>query len=165
MKDVKAYNLIFPIWMLLFFPPVVFVAMFGNFIIDSLVLVGCFYWLKCAPSFKPFYLKHIFWVWFFGFLADIIGAAILFVIHAMKFIGIPYELTMAIAYNPFLDPLAFLIVLLAVLVSGLFIFLFNYHFTFKDTIADKRKRAKVSLTIAILTLPWTFFIPMDWAFG
>ena len=166
MNDVKAYNLIFPIWMFLFFPPVVFIALFGNFIIDSLVLIGCYYWFKCASSLTPFYRAHILKVWIFGFLADIIGAAILLLIYISEtFIGFPYELVMAISYNPFLDPLAFVIVLFAILVSGLFIFLFNYHFTFKKTIEDKRKRAKVALTIAVLTLPWTFLIPMDWAFG
>ena len=166
MNDVKAYNVIFPIWMFLFFPPVVFIALFGNFIIDSLVLIGCYYWFKCSPSLTAFYKKHIFVVWIFGFLADIIGAAILLSIYVSEtFIGLPYELVMAISYNPFLDPWAFVIILLAILVSGLFIFLFNYHFTFKKTIEDKRKRAKVSLTIAVLTLPWTFLIPMDWAFG
>ncbi len=31
MKDVKLYNLIFPIWILYFFPPVILISLFGNY--------------------------------------------------------------------------------------------------------------------------------------
>jgi len=37
MKQIKLNNVIFPIWMLLFIPPVIFIALIGNFIIDSLM--------------------------------------------------------------------------------------------------------------------------------
>lgn len=40
MKQVKLYNVIFPIWLLLIFPPVALIALAGNFIIDSLVIAA-----------------------------------------------------------------------------------------------------------------------------
>lgn len=36
-KDMKLYNVIFPIWMLFFLPPVRLVVLPANFVIDSLV--------------------------------------------------------------------------------------------------------------------------------
>lgn len=36
--DFKLYNLIFPFWILYFFPPFIFVAILGNFIIDASII-------------------------------------------------------------------------------------------------------------------------------
>ena len=41
-KKVKLYNVIFPTWFLMFFPPVILITLLGNFVIDSLVLLACF---------------------------------------------------------------------------------------------------------------------------
>ncbi|WP_203364664.1 hypothetical protein [Bacillus sp. REN10] len=167
MKDVKVYNLIFPIWLLMFFPPVVFVTLLGNFLIDSLVVTICFYLFKLAksqPDLKTFYKESILKVWLFGFVADIIGAAILMVVCWTEEdnFGLSYELTSAISYDPFSQPLAVLIISVAMLISTIFIFIFNYAYTFKHIIIEKKVRRKVSLTIAIITIPWTFLLPMEW---
>lgn len=77
----KTYNVIFPIWFLLFFPPVILITLFGNYVIDSIVLIVCFYLFKISNSqinLKTFYKKSILKVWLYGFLADILGALILF---------------------------------------------------------------------------------------
>ncbi|HOO12660.1 MAG TPA: hypothetical protein PK684_06890 [Bacillota bacterium] len=42
MKHIKFYNVIFPIWFLMFFPPVVLLTLAGNFIIGSQAVAGCF---------------------------------------------------------------------------------------------------------------------------
>ena len=39
MKQIKLYNVIFLIWILLFFPPVIFITLIGNFMIDTLVII------------------------------------------------------------------------------------------------------------------------------
>ncbi|MFY9414774.1 MAG: hypothetical protein WAP27_08440, partial [Tepidanaerobacteraceae bacterium] len=54
------------------------------------------------------------------------------------------------------------IIVLAMAVSALLIFLLNYKITFKKMIADRHKRLKLALSIAILTLPWTFLLPTKW---
>lgn len=76
MKTVKLYNMIFPIWFLIFLPPVAFIMLFGNFIIDSIVVISCYYFLKLTKldlKLEEFYKSCIFKVWGYGFLADIIG--------------------------------------------------------------------------------------------
>ncbi|PAQ15727.1 hypothetical protein [Bacillus sp. FJAT-42315] len=169
MKDVKVYNLIFPIWLLIFFPPVVFITLLGNFLIDSLVIIICFYLFKLSksqPNLKAFYQKSIMKVWLFGFLADIIGAVILMMICGLEGenFGLSYELTSAISYDPFSHPLAVFIISIAMLISTICIFFFNYKYTFKNIITDKKARRKVALTIAIITIPWTFLLPTQWFF-
>lgn len=166
MKKVKLYNVIFPIWLLLFFPPVVFIALAGNFLIDTLVVIACFYAFKLVVdnnNLKIFYKKSIIKVWLFGFLADFIGAVILFILGILgDSFGIPYELANAINYDPFSNILAVIIILFAMLVSAFFIFLFNYRIIFKELIKDTSTRLKVALTIAIVTMPWTFLLPTKW---
>lgn len=167
MKTTKLYNVIFPIWFLIFFPPVILVTLIGNYLIDSLVLVVCYYIFKLnhvQDSLKSFYKKSVIKVWLFGFLADLIGAVILFItgITGGDRIGIPYEIISAINYDPFSHPVAVLIIILATLVAGFFIFFFNYNITFNKIIEEKALRFKVSLALAIITMPWTFFLPTKW---
>lgn len=163
MKDIKVYNLIFPIWLLLFFPPVIFVTLIGNFIIDSLVIIICFYLFKLSSfqyNLKSFYKKSIVKVWLFGFLADIIGALILYGVGTTS--DYSNDLIFAINYDPFSHYIAVLIIVFAMLVSSFFIFIFNYYFTYKTMIAEKKLKLKVALTIAIITIPWTFLLPTKW---
>jgi len=167
MKQVKLYNVIFPIWFILFFPPIIFITLAGNYIIDSLVVIGCFFIYKLSSkqqvNFKTFYKKSIIKVWLFGFLADIIGVAILFITGILGgSLGIPHDWLTGINFDPFNHPAAVVIITFAMLISGLFIFLFNYNITFKNQIEEKKLRFKVALTIAIITIPWTFLLPTKW---
>ena len=165
MKGIKLYNVIFPIWLLLFFPPVILVTIVGNFIIDSLVICLCYFAFKLSDNLalKTFYTGSIYKVWVFGFMSDLIGAAILFTTGILgDSLGIPYEIYSAINFDPFSNPVAVAIIVLAMAVSALLIFLLNYKITFKKMIADRHKRLKLALSIAILTLPWTFLLPTKW---
>ncbi|TEB06678.1 hypothetical protein Psch_00210 [Pelotomaculum schinkii] len=168
MKEIKLYNVIFPIWFLMFLPPVIFVTLAGNFIIDSLVILVCFYVFKLADSqinLKTFYMKSIFKVWIFGFLADIIGAAILFATGILgDYFGLSHTLISAISYDPFNHTGAVIITIFAMLVSSFFIFLFNYRITLRNLILERKLRLKVALTIAIVTIPWTYLLPTKWIY-
>jgi hypothetical protein len=165
MKQVKLYNVIFPIWFLLFFPPVIFFTLAGNFVIDSVVVLICFFIFKVSKTsleLKAFYLKNILKVWLYGFLADFIGALVLFTVSVSSdLIKLPNGIISGINFDPYKHPLAVLIILIAMLISALFIFIFNYKSTFRD-IADKKLRFKLALTIAIVTMPWTFLLPTKW---
>jgi len=165
MKQIKLYNVIFPIWFLMFFPPVIFITLAGNFIIDSLVIIICYYVFKLADiqdSLKMFYKNSILKVWLFGFLADFFGAAILFV--SGEYLGLPYKISSAISYDPFSHPAAVIIIMFAMLVSAVLIFLFNYGITLKKQIEEKQMRLKIALAIAVITMPWTFLLPTKWVY-
>lgn len=163
MKKVKLYNIIFPIWFLMFFPPVILLTLIGNFVIDSLVIVICFFIFGLAQrqhELLAFYKKTILKVWLFGFLADFIGAVILFLTQMPG--TVKAEWVAAICYDPFSQAAAVVIILFAMLVSALFIFLFNYRISLKKQITDVSLRVKIALAIAIITMPWTFLLPTKW---
>jgi hypothetical protein len=129
-------------------------------------MIICFFAYKLADSgfeLKTFYKEGILKVWLYGFLADIIGAAILFVLGICGDIfGLSYELISAICYDPFNHPLAVVIIIASILVSATFIFLFNYKFVFKKQIQENKLRFKIALTVAVVTAPWTFLLPTKW---
>lgn len=165
MKQISLYNVIFPIWFILFFPPVVLLTLSGNFIIDSCIVIGCFYLFrlgKTGTAMKNFYKKSILQVWLFGFLADIMGAIFLFAVsEAGNNLNISTKIISAISFNPFHNIAAIIIVLISMCISTILIFLFNYAFTFRRQIENKLLRVKVCVVIAIVTLPWTFLIPSE----
>ena len=145
-KQVKLYNVLFPFWMLLMFPQVWIIVLPGNFLIDSLVLLICMYALK-TESKMPYYLKHIFKIFAFGLLADVIGSGFMLLMVVLEVSTMGDELYLTIP---------------ALLISAAMIFVFNYFITFKKT--EKPQRLKLALTFAIATAPYTFLVPSSWLY-
>ena len=146
-KDIRLYNILFPIWMILLIPTAWLVILPGNFIVDSIVLLLAMRGMK-IPYKKKMYGHTIFKVWIFGFIADIIGALV--ILGAMTL----FEL------NIQGDELY--LTLPATLIAALFIFIFNYKISFKDY--DKKIKIKMALIFAIFTAPYTFLIPLSWIY-
>ena len=146
-RDIKLYNVLFPFWMLLLFPPMWLIVLPGNFLIDSLVLIISMFALKMVDK-KQFYKRHIFKIYCFGLLADIIGSAYMFLMTMVFEIGVMGdELYLTIP---------------ALIISASLIFVFNYHVTFKKS--DSALRLRLSLIFAIVTAPYTFLIPSSWLY-
>ena len=146
-KEIRLYNVLFPIWMLLIIPTAWIAVLPANFIVDSLVLLITA--KKIGILEKGIYKKHILRVWIFGFIADLIGAGIL--------LGSLY------IFEDFFRGDELTLTLPAMLVSAVMIFLFNYRFSFSDI--DKRSRLKMALSFAIFTAPYTFLIPISWIYS
>lgn len=147
-KEVKLYNVLFPLWMLMLFPVTWLIILPGNFIIDSLVLIIAMRVLKIEEK-KPFYKANILKIFVLGILADIVGAAF------MLMLGMGFEI------GRMLDE--WYLTVPALLISAVCIFLFNYFITFRKY--DKRIRYKLALTFAIATAPYTFLYPSEWLYG
>ena len=170
-KPVKLYNVIFPIWMLMFWPtpPVILLTLFGNLAIDTLVLYLALRALK-VPD-RGGVMKTAWWrVWLSGFLADVIGAAWL----ALGLFGSAWldvaldagnsswfnDFAMAMTVNPFRHPLAVVWTAIGVAAAGVCIYFFDKRALKKCAGLDGRQRHIAALTMAIVTAPWVFFIPM-----
>ena len=146
-KNIKLYNVLFPFWMLLLFPQMWAIVLPGNFIIDSLVLIISMFALKMTEK-KRFYKRHIFQIWGFGMLSDIVGAAYMFLLMwAFEVGSMGDELYLTIP---------------ALIISAVLIFVLNYFVTFRKS--DKALRLKLALTFAIITAPYTFLIPSSWLY-
>ncbi len=144
-KRTRLYNVIFPVWMLTLFPQMWLIAIPGNFVIDSIVLIILMFILKVECK-KSFYIKNIFKVFALGFAADMISALTLFLITMYT----PVSNYVVMADEWFLT-------IPALLFASLLIFVFNYFISFKKH--EKSIRLKMALTFAIATAPYTFLIP------
>lgn len=140
-NHVKLYNVLFPFWFLMLIPATWIIVLPGNFLIDSLVLIITMYCLHIDEK-KKFYKKHIWKIFVFGLLSDLIGSALMFGALLLEWSTMGDELY---------------ITLPAMLISAACIYLFNYFITFRKD--EQNIRLKMALTFAIATAPYTFLIP------
>ena len=165
-KEVRLYNVIFPVWMMFLFPQIWLIALPGNLVIDVLVLAVT---LKVLghPN-KWAVVKKLWWkFWLLGFLADFVGVAAL--IPAL-FVGLAldlapgmdwlYDQISPIMHNPFLSPVAFLWTLAAVALAGYCIYRFDRRAMASCDLLTEAEKHKIALTMAVVTAPWLFFIPV-----
>lgn len=145
-KDVKLYNVLFPFWMIMLVPTTWFIVIPGNFLIDSLVLIIAMK-LMHVESKKQFYWKHIWQIFAFGIISDLVGSALLFLSVILEFATMGDEWYITIP---------------AMIVSSICIYLFTYYITFRKD--DSNIRFKMALTFAIVTAPYTFLIPSSWLY-
>ena len=146
-KNTKLYNVIFPLWVILMIPQAWLIVLPGNFIIDSIVLIISMIALKISGKMR-FYIRHIFIVFGFGLLADIVGSA--------------YMLIMTFAFHISVYGDEPYMTIPALLISAGMIFLLNYFVTFKKQ--EKSLKFKLSLIFAIATAPYTFLVPTSWMY-
>ena len=143
-KDITLYNVLFPLWMLLKLSPVGWVLTIGgNFIIDSLLLIGLLWIFKIANK-KEFFFQSIWKIYGFGLLSDLFGSILLLWCISSEMPGVHMG-----------DE--WFITVPALLISAVFIFLTNYFITFRN--CDKKVRLSYSLCFAVLTAPYTFLVP------
>lgn len=147
-KNTKLYNVFFPVWFLLMIPQT-WIAVFPvNFLVDSLVLILLMRKLQVEQK-GLFYRKHIVPIFLFGLLADVIGAAVLFVMaFLLELASMGDELYLTLP---------------AVAIAGLCIYSFHYCVIFRKE--EDELRRKMAIIFAIATAPYTFLIPTAWVYG
>ena len=148
-KDIKLYNALFPLWMILAFPWYFILAVLpGNFLIDSIVLFVVMHCFKIASQGKwDFYKRHIFKIFGFGLLSDVTGAVFMF--------GAGFCLPGIVRLWD--EPI---ITVPGIIIASGLIYFFNFRFTFKS-IAERKMRIKLALIFAIATAPYTFVVPSE----
>lgn len=147
-KEVRFYNVIFPVWMLLMIPVLWAVVIVGNFIVDSIVLLVALAVMKIAEK-KQMYKKLIFKIYAFGLLSDVIGAV--------------YMLAMMVVFRIGNDGDEWYLTVPGLLIAAALIFVFNYFVSFRKL--ERPLRFKLALTFAVVTAPYTFLIPNEWTYS
>lgn len=169
MKNIKLYNVFFPIWFLLLFPITWLIAMPINFVIDSIVILLSLKFLKIDDIFQK-YKKVILKVFLFGFFADFVGAIFLFLMSTLVGMGgeqssffkwINDNIINSIMENPFNNLYAFILMTIAILISGLCIYYLNLKLSFKNVDLEEKDKKKLALYMAIFTAPYLFYIPSE----
>lgn len=146
-KQIKLYNVLFPVWMLMLFPQMWLIVLPGNFLIDSLVLIASMYILKIGEK-RDFYKRSVLKIFLFGLLADFVGAVYMFVMAYCLELGVMGD--------------EWYLTVPGILISMVCIFLLNYFVTFGK--ADKVLRLRLALIFAVITAPYTFLIPTSWLY-
>ena len=165
-KEIKLYNVIFPVWFLLIFPPIWLIIIPLNLIIDSIIVYICMK-KNNVNDIKEKLKKIIFKVVCFGFLADIIGGIFM---YASVFLEIFVEdskwlvdnLINPVMFNPFSSVFGLIYTILAMMISSILIYIFNYKYTFNKIELDDKIKKRISLVLAIVTTPILFLLPTEW---
>ena len=158
--SVKLCNVLFPIWILIFFPQVLAIVIPGNLIVDAAVLLLALAAMHHRA--KGAVIRKCWWkVWLLGFAADLIGAAWM-VLGWFVTSWVPsLDSSLGkILYNPFGHPAAFLWTAAGVAIAGWFIFLLDRRVVRSVPELTSRQSTRLALTFAIVTAPWLFFLPL-----
>ena len=150
-KDVKLYNVMFPIWFYFLFPQVWLIILVVNFIVDSLV-VYCSAKRQQLPDSIAIWKKHILPVFLMGFVSDLIGAVLVFLVYLV------YVAIWGLQ-NPILFPANLLISLPGVVLAGWMIYVLNKKMTFRESDLDSAVIHRFCLHLALWTAPYTMLIP------
>lgn len=159
-KNVKLYNMILPIWMLLLSPGMWWLTIVGNLIIDSVLLLVSMKILKIKDikfNFKKSFLK----IYLMGFAADFISCVPMLIPMFFSesnsiFIN---KLIEGLLNNPFSNVYSFIWVTICVLITGIVIYLFDYKVALNKSGLDDIQKKKISLIMAIFTAPYLFYLP------
>ena len=153
-QDIRLYNVLFPIWFFYFFPIVWLLILPVNFLVDSLVL-----WFSARHQGigerLPLWKKHILPIWGIGFLSDLIGAGLIYLIYMVI-----AELPLLRFFNPLLFPGTTLISLPGVILAGVLIYWLNRKLTFRKSSLDPAAIHRFCLHLAFFTAPYTMLIPL-----
>ena len=151
----KAFNMGFHPTFLYIFPMAWLFSLPFNFLIDSIVLLIGF---KVFGKEKVWFnwRKAILKSWIFGYISDLVAA---FLMLGFEYAAGEFFHTSVMA-NPFRGPGQFFCTLFAVLLAGVLIYIFNVKIALKKTERDDKAKKKVALLMAIVTMPFPFFMPV-----
>ena len=160
-KDVRLFNLILPIWLLVLAPKILVFVIPGNLLVDCLVLFCTLCGLK-HPK-KGAVVRELWWkLWLLGFAADAVGVLwmICGLLLCLPFENLLHKSLSHISHNAFVHPAAFLWTLAGVAVAGVCIYCFDKRAMRKCALLSDREKRVAALTMAVVTAPWLFFIPI-----
>lgn len=155
-KELRLYNMVMPVWMLVIFPIAWIPVLALNFGIDSLVL---FLILKKRgyTNIKAVWKRSIVKLWLFGMLSDIIGGGLMIGLNLLydEVLGL-HKAAYSMYYNPWIHPGALISVLLCMAAASCLIYLFDSRISFRKAIDDPAERRRLALLFAVITSPWLF---------
>ena len=156
-NSIRLYNVMFPIWFFFFFPIAWILILPVNFGVDSLVLMLSARKQQVEDK-KALWKKHILPVWGIGFLSDLIGAGLVFLIYVLVAESPLVDTWM----NPVLFPGTTIISMPGVVLAGFMIYILNKKLTFRKSQLAPAVIHKLCLHLAIFTAPYTMLIPLYW---
>ena len=157
-NSVKLYNILLPLWLIIFVPSWLWLVLIPlNYIIDRVVLS---WGLGNMPDKGLFCRKHTWKICLAGFFSDFVGAAIMLLIaiplsdHSEKM----YDIGHAMMFDPFSNLLGLLIVVACIAIPAVCIYLIDKRILDKAGLEEEQvKRAAIRL--ALITAPYLYLFP------
>ena len=160
-QSVTLYNILFPIWMLVWIPSPLWLLLIPlNFAIDYLVLYKS---LPANAKRKAFCDRHAWKICAAGFAADFIGSLFLFALFRLTDeykSGYLRTVSQALAFNPFTNAGAFLIVAVAILLAAYCIYRFDRCILKRAGLPEGQSKTS-ALWLAVVTAPYLFLLPSE----
>ena len=164
-SDKRLYNVIFPIWLLVFFPSYLWLILIPvNYLIDRIVLR----WSLGDMSDKNLFCRKNTWkICLAGFLGDFVGSIALFFASQLlsglggkrfSFLQMAGE---GIMFDPFTNILAVLVVIAAIALSAVCIYKLDKNILGKTEL-DPEQIARAALRLALFTAPYLYLVPSRW---
>lgn len=162
-SKVTLHNILLPLWLLVFWPSWLWLILIpANYLIDRVVLRWS---LGDMPEKGLFCRRHTWKICIAGFVADGIGALLLFAVFMFSAVveetsvGEAFQdIAYAVGFNPFSNILAFLIVAAAVLLAARVIYLLDRRILRRAGLEEEQVR-KSAFRLAVITAPYLFFFP------
>ncbi len=156
-KDVRLYNVMFPIWFLILawplfslMAPWLLLILPANFAIDSLVVLVAAWRMKLPERWK-LWRRAIWKVWLLGFLCDAAGGLLI--------AGLCMAVEGGITANAIRFPTATLYALPGVALSGVLLYWANRWLSFRKAGLAPGQLRRMCLAIALCTAPYTMLLP------
>ncbi len=149
-------------WMIPALPSLLWVIMLvGNFIIDSLVILG---WSRIKKVSRPseVWKKSIIRVWLFGFLCDILASAILLLIYYIVAGGILSAISAQELFRVEWGIGAVLYGFFGALIGLALIYRMDKRWAFRKTNLSAAQKKNLAFWLAILTAPYLMMINWYW---
>ena len=167
-SDNKVYNILLPIWLLIFFPSWLWLLLIpANYLIDRIVLRWS---LGDMPEKGLFCRNHNWKICFAGFVSDFAGAILLFALNQLMF-GMNDDVNSFInkaadglMFNPFSNILSLIIVIAAIVLSAVCIYKLDKSILSKAGL-DIEQAKKSGIRLAIITSPYVYLIPSEWFYN
>ena len=167
-SDYKVYNLLLPIWLLIFFPSWLWLLLIpANYLIDRIVLRWS---LGDMPEKGLFCRNHNWKICLAGFASDYAGAILLFALNQLMF-GMNDDVNSFISkaadglmLNPFSNVLSLVIVIAAIVLSAVCIYKLDKSILTKAGL-DIDQAKKSAIKLAIITAPYVYLIPSEWFYN
>jgi hypothetical protein len=149
-KEPTLYNLIFPIWIGMFIPPLTLIPLLGNLLIDGSVI---YFTLKRngAVLDRRKLRKLILQAWVMGFVVDLLGVGLLFFLNFKMYLNID----LFIIWN---DPKSIVVLVFIVAFCGTLIFFVN-RWLAKHAGVNEETAFRVGLAMGLITAPYLFLFP------
>ena len=164
-SDKRLYNVIFPIWLLVFFPSYLWLILIPvNYLIDRIVLR----WSLGDMSDKNLFCRKNTWkICLAGFMGDFVGSIALFFASQLlsglggkrfSFLQMAGE---GIMFDPFTNVLSFLIVAAGIALSAVCIYNLDKRILGKTEMEPEQVK-RAAFRLALFTAPYLYLIPSRW---